>query len=108
MQGIGAGISGVIIYSLAVNYSKKNEINKNVGYIEIGYAIGYAVGPIFGTFMKSYFGYQSPFYLLGFIKLIAIASVSQFQITNVESEDTSIFKILFNWKLLLTKNNNIF
>ena len=102
MQGIGAGISGVIIYSLAVNYSKKNEINKNVGYIEIGYAIGYAVGPIFGTFMKSYFGYQSPFYLLGFIKLIAIASVSQFKITNVESEDTSFFKILFNWKILLT------
>ena len=102
MQGIGAGISGVIIYSLAVNYSKKNEINKNVGYIEIGYAIGYAVGPIFGTFMKSYFGYQSPFYLLGFIKLIAIASVSQFKITNVESDDTSFFKILFNWKILLT------
>ena len=45
---------------------------------------------------------------ISFFKLIAIASVSQFQITNVESEDTSIFKILFNWKLLLTKNNNIF
>ena len=45
---------------------------------------------------------------ISFFKLIAIASISQFKITNVESEDTSIFKILFNWKLLLTKNNNIF
>ena len=102
IQGIGAGISGVIIYSLAVNYSKKNEINKNVGYIEIGYAIGYAIGPIFGTFMKSYFGYQCPFYILGIVKLIAIASVSQFKITNVESDDTSFFLILFNWRILLT------
>ena len=101
-QGIGAGISGVIIYSLTVNYSKKHEINKNVGYIEIGYAIGYAIGPIFGTFMKSYFGYQCPFYILGIVKLIAIASVSQFKITNVESDDTSFFLILFNWRILLT------
>ena len=102
IQGIGAGISGVIIYSLTVNYSKKHEINKNVGYIEIGYAIGYAVGPIFGTFMKSYFGYQCPFYILGFVKLFAIISVSQFKITNVESDNTSFFHILFQWKILLT------
>ena len=102
IQGIGAGISGVIIYSLTVNYSKKHEINKNVGYIEIGYAIGYAIGPIFGTFMKSYFGYQFPFYILGLVKLFAIASVSQFKITNVESDDTNFFHILFQWKILLT------
>ena len=101
-QGIGAGISGVIIYSLTVNYSKEHEINKNVGYIEIGYAIGYAVGPIFGTFMKSYFGYQCPFYILGFVKLFAIISVSQFKITNVESDNTSFFHILFQWKILIT------
>ena len=101
-QGIGAGISGVIIYSLTVNYSKEHEINKNVGYIEIGYAIGYAVGPIFGTFMKSYFGYQFPFYILGFVKLFAIISVSQFKITNVESDNTSFFHILFQWKILIT------
>ena len=101
-QGIGAGISGVIIYSLTVNYSKEHEINKNVGYIEIGYAIGYAIGPIFGTFMKSYFGYQCPFYILGFVKLFAIISVSQFKITNVESDNTSFFHILFQWKILIT------
>jgi hypothetical protein len=39
---------------------------------------------------------------ISFFKLIAIASISQFKITNVESEDTCFFKILFNWKILLT------
>ena len=44
---------------------------------------------------------------ISLFKLIAIASVSQFKITNIV-EDTSFFKILFNWKILLTKNNKIF
>ena len=87
MQGVGAALLQTIIYSVTAGFSCKEEIEKNIGYIEIGEAIGLAIGPIFASFGHYFFGFIFPFLFAGFLELCGIALVSKLEIEGLKEDD---------------------
>ena len=108
-QGIAAAITAILIYSLAVTFSQKREIKKNIAMVEIGYSLGLAIGPILGSYLYKYYNFLTPFLFLGILKLICLILIIKIPIDNECSTYTNnnFFSIIFHPKILLTFLANV-
>ncbi|MCQ2819233.1 MAG: MFS transporter, partial [archaeon] len=101
IQGIAAGITVTILYSVASNYKNKNVVNRNIALMETFGNLGNVCGPIIGSFLASRFEYSVAFYMLAGLKLIFISS-SLFLKASVKGEsNVSFIKILFRMRIFL-------
>ena len=109
IQGIAAAITAILIYSLAVTFSQKREIKKNIAMVEIGYSLGLAIGPILGSYLYKYYNFLTPFLFLGILKLICLILIIKIPIENECSTYTNnnFFSIIFHPKILLTFLANV-
>lgn len=55
--GIGAGGKRVALTALVVEFSEKNEYEKNIGLTEAAVGCAYLAGPIIGSIMFAIGGY---------------------------------------------------
>ena len=109
IQGIAAAITAILIYSLAVTFSQKREIKKNIAMVEIGYSLGLAIGPILGSYLYKYYNFLTPFLFLGILKLICLILIIKIPIENECSTYTNnnFFLFFFHPKILLTFLANV-
>ncbi len=107
-QGGGGAIVQTLIYSLTAAISNDKEIEKNLGYIEVGTSIGIAVGPLIASLGYYMFGFNFPFLISGFMEMLLISLVPILQIHQSESDDDNeenkveILPILTNRNIILT------
>lgn len=67
-----------------------------MGYMELAYSLGLAIGPIVASIIYYYFGYIAPFFLVGACMLTCMYFVENLKISEEVNENTSFFEILFN------------
>ncbi len=58
-----------------------------MGYLELGFSIGLAIGPIGASIFYSLGGYSLPFFAFGAIMFICIPALSTIEITEASSEE---------------------
>lgn len=83
IHGCCCGIIGTLIYSLTISLSKRSELKKALGYLEIGWCIGIIIGPIFASIFYKLGGYPLPFLIIGLLLYISV-----FLTTKVSQEKT--------------------
>ena len=108
-QGAGGAIVQTLIYSLTAAISDDKEIEKNLGYIEVGTSIGIAIGPLIASLGYYMFGFNFPFLISGFMEMLLISLVPILNIHNYGNDDddnddnkVEILPILFNRNIILT------
>jgi MFS transporter, DHA1 family, multidrug resistance protein len=77
-QGIGIGISAVIVRSMVTDSFVGDEIKKVSTYLTMAWGIGPIIAPFIGGHLQYYFGWQSNFYFLCFYALFALILVIKF------------------------------
>ena len=106
-QGAGGAIVQTLIYSLTAAISDDKEIEKNLGYIEVGTSIGIAVGPLIASIGYYMFGFKFPFLISGFMEMLLISCVPLLEIHHINDDDNdnntvNVFPILKNRNIILT------
>lgn len=97
-HGLGSGLTGTLVYSLASTVSEPSELKMSLGYLEIAWSLGVAIGPLIGSGFYHIGGFSLPFYVLGgslFISVYLIHYLS-LPISNDQEESPSFIKGLFN------------
>ena len=107
-QGAGGAIVQTLIYSLTAAISDDKEIEKNLGYIEVGTSIGIAIGPLIASIGYYMFGFKFPFLISGFMEMLLISCVPLLEIHHINDDDNdnnntvNVFPILKNRNIILT------
>ena len=94
-HGVGAGITGTLVYSLGPTLSEPEEIASNLAILEVSWSLGVAIGPFLGSFLYHFGGYSLPFWILGLVFLISIYMIKYLNLkdlNNEEHENPSLFK----------------
>ena len=90
IHGCNSSIIGVVVYSLAVSLSSKEEAKINLTYMEIGWSLGKIVGPIIGALCFKLGGYILPFLFLGIILFFSLFLAKKIKLDLVKEEDANI------------------
>lgn len=67
---MGNGINNSSCMALLSSYEEKRQ--DYISYFEISGALGCLVGPLLGSLLYYFFGFQGPFFGLGFSQLIMV------------------------------------
>lgn len=103
IHGLGSGVTGTLVYSLASTVSEPSELKMSLGFLEIAWSLGVAIGPLIGSFFYHIGGFPLPFYVLGaslFVSVYLIHYLS-LPISNEQEESPSFVKGLFNLHVIL-------
>lgn len=73
-----------------------------MGLLELGYSIGQSFGPLAGSFMYHFIGYEYPFYLFSLCRLICIIPIRRLKCIDSPYKKLNFLRILFKWKILLS------
>jgi MFS family permease len=108
-QGAGGAVVQTLIYSLTAAISDDKEIEKNLGYIEVGTSIGISIGPLIASLGYYMFGFNFPFLISGFMEMLLISLVPILDIHKYENDDddneenkVDILPLLTNRNIILT------
>ena len=63
IHGLGSGVTGTLVYSLASTVSEPSELKMSLGFLEIAWSLGVAIGPLIGSFFYHIGGFPLPFYV---------------------------------------------
>jgi len=112
-HGFGAANSSTLVYSIAASFSTEDEIKTVMGYMELGFYLGFAVGPPLSSFLYHYFGYSFPFLFcssLFVISLFFLNILNKQEEDKIEEEEEEIgfFGALFNRVKYIFLSLNIF
>ena len=85
LHGFGAGTVAIIVYSLVNSISEKEEAQLALGYLELVWSCGVALGPIISSFFYYLGGYSLPFYFVSVLLAVSVYFVRVLKV--VDSED---------------------
>lgn len=101
-QGIGSAFSSTLVYSIAAAGCGEKNLKQTMGYMELAYSCGLAIGPVLGSCLFYLNGYTLPFYVLGALTFLCIPLIIKMQIIEEEYDEPEFIRILFNRDILLT------
>ena len=81
IHGIGVAFSSTLVLTIAASLSEEDQVSTTLGYIELSYSSGLAIGPIVGSMTYFYFGYYFPFFFVGFCMISCIYFVGNLEIS---------------------------
>ena len=77
VQGAGASVIGVTIYSLCAElYGDTEDLTTYMGVVEVAIGLGYMFGPPAGGLAAQLGGFRAPFFLFGTLPLAAVPLVA--------------------------------
>ena len=74
-QGMASAFLSTLIYSIGAGFSTKENIERNIGYLEVGEGLGLTIGPIIASFGYQAFGFWFPFLICGGAEILAVVLV---------------------------------
>ena len=105
LHGIGSGITGTLVYSLTSSLCQPKEIKVSLGYLEVAWSLGVAIGPLLGSFFYYLGGYSLPFYVLGLALFISVYLIHYLQLpiddNQHDNNNFSFINLLFNKDIIL-------
>ncbi len=104
LHGVGSAIIITLVYSLTYSLSDPKNVQSSLGYIEIAWSSGIAIGPLFASFFYHLGGYPLTFYILGCFLYFSVYLTKKLQnelqdFTNKNQDD--------NNNINITENNDI-
>ena len=103
IQGITNAITSTITYSMAVYFSDKGSIKKNIGLMELSASTGLAIGPIIGSFLFHFFGFETPFIVLALLKIILVVIiVKKLIVVESQCKKSNFCRSIFNYKIFIS------
>jgi MFS family permease len=101
LHGVGSAITATLVYSIVAFQSTEENINTNMGYMELAYSIGVTIGPLVASALYYFGGYSMPFYFCSILFLICLFYLHRIIIDEEQCEDHEFFKILFKPVLII-------
>lgn len=90
IQGISSAIIQTLLYSIVASVSSKENIERNIGYIELADSIGLALGPLFASICYYYIpGFITPFLISGIFEFSGIFLIDYLEINENEEIQNS-------------------
>lgn len=86
LQGCAGALMQTCMYSITAGFSSKEDVERNIGYIEVGEAIGVSTGPLVASICYHLFGYKFPFIFAGFLECCLLILVPKLEIEKYEME----------------------
>ena len=86
-HGCCGAIIATLVYSLTISLTDESKTKKAIGYLEIAWCFGIAVGPIVASIFYNYGGYPLPFIVLGIIFYISVYLSFKISREKTESDD---------------------
>ena len=93
-HGIGCGITGTLLYSLTSSICDSNEVKLSLGYLEVAWSIGVAIGPLLGSFFYYLGGYSLPFFILGLSLFISVFLIHYLNLPIEDNNDENNFSFI--------------
>ena len=108
IHGISSGIVSVLVYSLTGSLSDEDDIQTSLGYQEVAWSLGAALGPLGASLFYSIGGYSCPFMVAGLVLYFSVYLTSKLDFEfnkendeNVEG-DPSFLSSLCHTKIILS------
>ena len=105
IHGISSGIISILVYSLTGSLSNEDDVQTSLGYQEVAWSLGMAIGPFTASFFYSIGGYSCPFIITGLILYISVYLTSklnfEFKIKNEKQNEPSFISSLFHTKIII-------
>ena len=107
VHGISSGIISVLVYSLTGSLSNEDDVQTSLGYQEVAWSLGMAIGPLIASIFYSIGGYSLPFIFTGIILYTSVYLTSKLNLEkNIENEkqienNPSFLSSLFHIKIII-------
>ncbi|MCQ2819720.1 MAG: MFS transporter [archaeon] len=101
LQGMAAGISVTILYSIASRSKDKDKVNRNIAFMETSANLGYAAGPVIASFITHHFDYSIAFYSIAALKAIFIIPAGFLTTVAIAESKISFLRALIKPRILL-------
>ena len=91
IHGISSGIISILVYSLTGSLSDEDELQTSLGYQEVAWSLGMAIGPLISSIFYSIGGYSCPFIITGLILYISVYLTSELNLeSNKENDNDNV------------------
>jgi MFS family permease len=76
LQGVATAFIAAPAFALAADLARKGGEGKEMSFLTMGFGLGMGVGPLIAGFLGGYLGFAAPFYVVGFLSLLAAGLVA--------------------------------
>ena len=87
INGFSSGIVFTLVYSLTISLSEKENLQKSLGYLELGLCLGISCGPLFASIFYKIGGYPLPFLVLGIFLYLSVYLTSKIDKEKINSNE---------------------